>query len=172
VTSRRAVLAFGALTTTFLVAGCAVSERARDQNDTQPSSWRGRLSIRVQADPAQNQLQDQSFSAAFELQGDANLGDLLLYTPFGSTAAAIHWAPGGAVLQARGETRSFGDLAALIKLVLGTDVPVTALFAWLSGQTQEVDGWQVDLSHQPKGKIVARRLAPALPAELQLLLDD
>lgn len=171
-TNRRTVLAFGSLITTFLIAGCASSERARGQKDTQISLWRGRLSVRVEADPAQNQTQDQSFSAAFELQGNADLGNLLLYTPFGSTAAAIHWSPGSALLKARGETRAFSDLGQLIQRVLGTDVPVTALFAWLQGQTQNVDGWQVDLSRQPLGKIVARRMAPALAAELQVLLDD
>ena len=128
--------------------------------------------MRVKADPDQPQSQDQSFSAAFELQGNPEQGELRLFTPVGSTAAGIQWTPGSATLQARGETRQYSDLAQLIQLVLGTDVPVTALFAWLAGLAQDVDGWQVDLSARDQGKIVARRGAPALPAELQVLLDD
>lgn len=170
-THRRTVLALGALIATSWVAGCATHQRGQGRNDGQTSLWQGRLSVRVQAAPDASRAQDQSFSAAFELRGNASLGDLLLFTPLGSVAAAIHWSPDGAQLQARGETQTFSDLAQLMQLVLGTDVPVTALFAWLAGQVQEVDDWQVDLSRQPQGKIVARRMAPAVPAELKVLLD-
>ncbi len=130
------------------------------------------MSLRVEADPDQHQPPGQSFGAAFELQGNPDQGELQFFTPLGSTAAAIRWVPGSAVLQAQGETREFGDLAQLIRLVLGTDVPVTALFAWLAGQPQEVDGWQVDLTSRAQGKISARRATPALVAELRVLLDD
>lgn len=127
--------------------------------------------MRVQADPDLPQSQGQSFNAAFELQGNPDQGELRLYTPLGSTAANIQWAPGQATLQANGEIRQFGNLTQLIQRLLGTDVPVTALFAWLAGQSQDQDGWQVDLSAREQGKIVARRLAPALPAELRVLLE-
>lgn len=170
--SRRALARLGVGFAAYLIVGCATTERARGQKDSEMSFWQGRLSVRVQADPNEPQTQDQSFSAAFELQGNPDQGELRLYTPLGSTAAGIQWALGSAILQARGETRQFTDLAQLIGLVLGTDVPVTALFAWLAGQTQEVDGWQVDLSARNQGKIVARRTAPALPAELQVVLDN
>ncbi|OLP08454.1 putative outer membrane lipoprotein [Rhodoferax antarcticus ANT.BR] len=171
-TSRRALATLGIAFATYLIAGCASTERARGLKGTETSFWAGRLSVRVQADPNQPQAQDQSFSAAFELQGNPDQGELRLYTPLGSTAAGIQWTPINAVLQAHGETRQFRDLAQLITLVLGTDVPVTALFAWLAGQNQEVDGWQVDLSARNQGKIAARRTAPALPAELQVVLDN
>ena len=128
--------------------------------------------MRVQANPDQGLVHDQSFSAAFELLGDPDHGELQFFTPLGSTVADIHWAPGSAVLQARGETRKFSDLTQLIQVVLGTDVPVTALFAWLAGQAREVNGWQVDLSQQTQGKILARRLSPAPQAELRVILED
>jgi outer membrane lipoprotein LolB len=128
--------------------------------------------MRVQAAPDQGLKQEQSFSAAFELLGDPDHGELQFFTPLGSTVADIHWAPGSALLQARGETRKFGDLAQLIGVVLGTDIPVTALFAWLAGQTQEADGWQVDLSQRTQGKILARRLSPGPQAELRVILED
>ena len=162
-TNRRSFTVAAAFLTTALLAGCATQTKMDSRGSATTSFWQGRLSVKGQ---------DQSFSAAFELQGNASRGDLVLLTPLGSTAAAIHWSPEGAVLQARGETQTFSDLAQLVQKVLGTDVPVTALFAWLAGQSQEVAGWQVDLSRQPQGKIIARRTAPALPAELQVLLDN
>jgi len=130
------------------------------------------LSLRVQADANAGQKQDQSFSAAFELHGNPTLGELQFFTPLGSTAAAMHWSPCGAMLQARGETREFSNLAQLITSLLGTNVPVAALFAWLDGQALVVDGWQVDLSQRAQGKIQARRSTPAPVAELRVLLDD
>jgi len=130
------------------------------------------LALRVQANPAEDKATGSSFSAPFELQGNAQQGELVLLTPLGSTAAAIHWAPGKAVLQARGETHEFDNLSQLISELLGTDVPVAALFAWLHGQAQEVNGWQVDLSQRNQGKILAQRLSPSPPAELRLVLDN
>lgn len=170
--NRRAVLALGALTAIFLIPGCAIKPRARDPNDLKGKIWHGRLSLRTLADASTGQKQDQSFSAAFELQGNPSQGDLQFFTPLGSTAAALHWSPTGATLQARGETRDFSDLTQLMTTVLGTDVPVTALFAWLDGQALAADGWEVDLTDRPQGKIRARRNLPAPVAELRVLLDD
>jgi outer membrane lipoprotein LolB len=172
VNSRRAALVLGTLAAISLVAGCSITPRARGQNDIEHQIWRGRLSLQVQADVAAGQKQDQSFSAAFELQGDPTLGDLRFFTPLGSTAAAMHWSPTGAMLQARGETREFSNLAQMITSLLGTNVPVVALFAWLDGQAQVADGWQVDLSQRAQGKIQAHRSTPAPVAELRVLLDD
>jgi outer membrane lipoprotein LolB len=146
--------------------------RARNPNDSQGSSWHGRLSLRVQADANTGQKQDQSFSAAFELHGNTNEGELQFFTPLGSTAADIRWSRAGAVLKARGEVREFGNLAQLITDLLGTDIPVTALFAWLDGQPQDAEGWEVDLSQRPQGKIQAHRNTPTPAADLRVLLDD
>ena len=56
--------------------------------------------------------------------------------------------------------------------LLGTDIPVTALFGWLDGQALTSEGWQVDLSQRDRGKILARRQAPAPQAELRVVLED
>lgn len=128
--------------------------------------------MRVQATPGEGQEKDQSFSAAFELHGNPSQGNLRFFSPLGSTAAGIQWSPTGAVLTAHGEQRDFSDLTQLIRLVLGTDVPVTALFAWLAGQNIQVDGWQVDLSQQAQGRLLARRTDPTPVAELRIILDD
>ncbi|MBK1682581.1 hypothetical protein CKO18_03240 [Rhodoferax fermentans] len=170
--NRRAVLAASALSAIFLLAGCASNTRARGQNGLEPLIWRGRLSLRVQEDASAISQQSQSFSAAFELQGNPAQGELQFFTPLGSTAAALSWSPAGAQLQARGETREFSDLTQLLTSLLGTDVPVAALFAWLNGQPQVEPGWQVDLSQRAQGKIQARRTSPEPAAELRVLLDD
>ena len=170
--SRRALITLGGSLTTLFIAGCAVPKRATGQNPSNSLLRRGRLSIRVQAAPDQGLTRDQSFSAAFELLGDPEHGELLFYTPLGSTAADIRWEPGNAVLQTQGETRHFSDLSQLIQVVLGTDVPVDALFAWMAGQTREIRGWQVDLSQQAQGKILARRVSPSPQAELRMILEN
>lgn len=55
-----------------------------------------------------------------------------------------------AVLQANGERQEFHSLDLLINKLLGTGLPVTALFAWLGGQARDSDGWQVDLSQKAR----------------------
>ena len=128
--------------------------------------------MRVEADLQQPPSQNQSFASAFELQGNAQQGDLLLLTPLGSTAAAVHWTPTMAILQASGERREFQDLSQLIEHLLGTPVPVAALFAWLNGQQVNLDGWEVDLTRRSQGKITARRQLPAPIVELRLVLEE
>lgn len=168
---------FAAITSLFalnLIAGCALPIRARGKSDTQlgvPSSWRGRLALRVEADTT-TQTPSQSFSAGFELTGNSQAGELLFFTPIGSTAAALHWTPTNALLQTPGETREFADLSQLLDSLLGTTLPVEALFGWLAGQAAEAPGWQADLSQQGQGKILARRLSPTPAAELRVLLED
>ena len=170
--SRRAALASGLLLAIFLIAGCANNTRITGQNGLEPLIWRGRLSLRVQEDAKVGPAPGQSFSAAFELQGNPAQGELQFFTPLGSTAAALSWSPTGAQLQTRGETRAFSDLTQLLTSLLGTDVPVAALFAWLDGQPQVVPGWQVDLSQRAQGKVLARRTSPEPMAELRVLLDE
>ncbi len=111
-------------------------------------------------------------TAGFELVGAMQQGQLLLFTPLGSTAAVVDWRTGWATLRAQGQTREFTGLDELIKHLLGTPVPVAAMFAWLDGQPVNADGWEVDLSNRSQGKIVARRLLPTPAAELRLVLED
>jgi outer membrane lipoprotein LolB len=60
----------------------------------------------------------------------------------------------------------------LISKLLGTVVPVAALFDWLNGRHTEIDGWQVDLTQFNVGKIVAQREMPAPEAKIRILLDQ
>jgi outer membrane lipoprotein LolB len=142
----------------------------------------GRLAIQVEAAadaPA------RSVSSAFELRGDALRGSLALSTPLGTTIAQARWSPGEAVLTTPQGQRTFGDLDALTREMLGEVMPVAALFDWLRGRpwaaapsrpgpeaagaSFEQLGWQVDLSHFAEAWVVARRsLPPAVTVRVRL----
>ncbi len=154
----------------FFVTGCATNTRATSQIDQINNNWHGRLSIRVEAHPDAPASSPQSFSASFALTGTPNAGELTFLTPLGTTAAAIQWTPAQATLTTQGTVRRFSGLPPLIRDLLGADVPVQALFAWLNGDDLAADGWQVDLTNFAQGKITAqRRVAP--PAQLRLILE-
>ena len=127
--------------------------------------------MQVDADSNSPPSQHQSFSAAFELLGTPDIGELTFFTPLGNTAAVIRWKANQATLDARGETRNYDGLDSLIASLLGTDVPVAALFAWLSGKYLPANGWQADLSEFAQGKVSALRLTPLPRAQLRLILE-
>lgn len=153
----------------LFLAGCALPPRADISHPADLPLWRGRLAVRVEADLPQSP--SQSFSAGFELSGTPLAGELTLYTPLGSTAAALSWSAQTAVMRSNGDARHFASLDALIKEALGTDIPVAALFAWITGDQASAAGWSADLSQHAEGRITARRTAPAPTAELRLVLE-
>nr|WP_315465192.1 outer membrane lipoprotein LolB [uncultured Rhodoferax sp.] len=163
--TRRGFAAALVLFATFLIASCAHRTGA---NAVFPadSQWNGRLALKVQTQPP------QAFSADFELGGSPQHGLLVFFTPLGTTAARLQWAPGLATLVADGETRQFDSLAALAQQATGAELPVHALFDWLSGQATEVPGWSVDLSRLEQGRVQATRTAGELPAvDLRIVLQ-
>ena len=117
----------------LFIAGCAVNIRAKGINSAEAAFWHGRLSMLVEASPDEAVSKRQSFAASFELSGTPQAGELRLITPLGSTLAVIHWTPQNAVLEARGESRSYAGLDVLTQDLLGATVPAPALFAWLQG---------------------------------------
>ena len=169
--TRRVVTLISQLVAIFLIAGCAINQRATRQNDINMPSWHGRLATQVEANPNDPLSQRQSFSASFELTGSPDAGELTFFTPLGSTAAAIRWTQHAATLESPGHTRSFAGLGPLIQTVLGTDIPVIALFAWLDGRGLQADGWEVDLAQFAQGKIIAQRRTPLPQAQLRLILE-
>ena len=139
----------------------------------------GRLSLRVQsfADrPA------QGLTAAFELQGHAERGELRLLSPLGGTLAAARWAPGQALLDTPAGRQVFASLDELSLQTLGEVVPLAALPDWLAGRPwpgaahQAGDngfaqlGWRVDLTRRAQGWVTAERDAPPAVA-LRIRLD-
>jgi outer membrane lipoprotein LolB len=164
-------LLVSALLASFFVAGCAVNTKAKAKSSLETAFWHGRLSMQVEAIPDDPQSSRHSFSAGFELSGAPESGELRLITPLGSTAAVLRWTAQDAVLEARGERRSYAGLDALTQDVLGASVPATALFAWLQGQPLAAPGWQPDLSEFAQGKINAIRAEPLPQARLRLVLE-
>jgi outer membrane lipoprotein LolB len=150
------------------LAGCAAPSRAPAENAAHASSWIGRMSVRIDATAVQS---SQVFSSGFELKGGPSQGQLHFFTPLGSTAAAIVWTPGQARMQSGSQTQTFTNIAELIERVLGTPVPVAALFAWMAGDQVSLDGWQVDQSQFNNGKITARRVSPPPGAEIRVVLE-
>jgi outer membrane lipoprotein LolB len=165
------VLLVSTLFAAFFIAGCALNQRATTTNVADSSFWHGRLSMQVDASPDDTASKRQSFAASFELSGTPQAGELRLLTPLGSTLAAIRWTHQYAVLEARGESRSYAGLDVLTQDLLGAPVPAPALFAWLQGNALSGSGWQVDLSEYAQGKVNAARLEPLPQAHLRLILE-
>ncbi len=113
----------------------------------------------------------QAFFAGFELKGGARAGELLLFTPIGSTLAALSWTPGTATLTRGGDVRQFNSVDALVKAATGAAFPVEALFAWLDGVNESVAGWHADLSRVADGRVTATRTDPLPAAELKVVLE-
>lgn len=165
---RRQLCATAAATALLTLAGCALPPRQLQADAAAPAAaghWSGRLALQVE------DAQNHSFSAGFELLGTPQRGELLLFTPLGSTLARLLWAPGQASLQ-QGEDRKTSDsLPTLVQELTGSDLPIAALFDWLQGRATAAAGWQVDLSRMGQGRLSARRHDPQPPAALRIVLD-
>ena len=162
--ARRALLAILAITI-FLIAGCASPTGARGTFDPETSQWSGRLGLTLESEPP------QSFSASFDLRGTPQAGELTLTSPIGSTLAVMQWHPREAWLRQGDQARRYDSIDTLAQEVTGTPLPVRALFGWLNGTPQAVEGWEADLSRLPDGRLVARRLMPLPTAELRVVLE-
>lgn len=147
----------------LLVAGCASPPKSVVPPGVQV--WTGRLALSVERQAS------QSFSAAFELKGAPDLGELTLFTPLGGIAAILQWAPGTATLRSGGETRQFPSLEALAHAATGAPLPVAALFDWLAGKPTAIEGWEADVSRVAEGRLQARRSAPPPAADLRVVLE-
>lgn len=160
--SRRTVCVAVALAT--LLGGCAQLPRTSAKGSAD-AFWSGRLSLQVQSSPP------QSLSAAFELKGAPERGELRLSTPLGTTLLTARWSPLEAMLEAENQTRRYQDIQTLLLQATGADLPVPALFAWLKGQPSQADGWSADLSRHADGRIIASRSQPGPAAQLRIVLD-
>jgi len=127
--------------------------------------WSGRMALQVHSTPPQN------WNTSFELQGSATQGHMLFLSPLGSTLARLTWTPQSANLVQGQVNIDSPSLQGLSQRLTGTDLPITALFAWLAGQAAEAPGWQVDLSAHGQGRLTARRSSPEPEAVLRIVLD-
>ena len=153
------------LAAAMLLSGCATAPKPVGPVDAQMGPWSGRLALQVEDN------QSQSFSAGFELKGNARTGELTLFNPLGGTLAALSWGPGSATLRGNGEAREFDSVDALVAHATGSAIPVAALFDWLRGTNTPVPGWRADLSQLDAGRLRAPRTQPPPPADLRVVLD-
>lgn len=149
----------------LLLAACASPPRVTHTAGQPVTEWSGRLALRIDADPV------QSFSAGFDLKGNAQAGELFLYSPLGATIAQMAWTPGDARLRWDGKERRFNSMDALTLQATGTELPLASIFQWLVGQDVSTVGWQADLRELPKGRLVARRSTPLPSVEMRLVLE-
>jgi outer membrane lipoprotein LolB len=148
----------------LLLAGCAQPQPM--PANSHRTLWTGRLALQVEEQAS------QSFSASFELSGSAQQGQFVLLNPLGNTLARIQWNASHAEITTGQATRESESLDALLQDVLGTSIPVAALFSWLEGTHVAALGWQVDLSAIAAGRLVAQRHTPTPQATLRIGLTD
>lgn len=146
----------------WLLTACTTT---RIQATDPKAYWSGRMAIQVLKQPP------ESLSASFELQGSANVGQMVLLSPIGTTLAKLEWTPQVAWLDQGGHRQESVSLQSLGARLTGTELPVAALFEWLAGRPADAQGWQVDLSSHAQGRITAQRLLPAPAAVLRIVLD-
>lgn len=149
----------------FLLTACAQPPAISTQALAERTLWSGRLALQVEDQAT------QSFSAAFELQGNAQKGELVLLNPLGNVLAKIDWTPGHARLQTGGETRESASLDALLQQTTGTPIPVLAFFSWLRGEQTTAAGWQADLSTIEQGRLLATRYTPDPRTTLRIVFE-
>ena len=97
----------------------------------------GKLNVRYLKDG-----QQQSTTASFEWQQDAQRTDVALFDPFGSKVAVIAVTPQGATLREGGNKPplSAPSIDALSARALGWALPVSGLRGWLQGHATTADG--------------------------------
>ncbi len=132
-----------------------------------PTTWAGRLSLTIEKDFSQK----THIHIAFELEGNAQEGQLQVEGPFGTAAILLRWRPGLAVLSQGDRSYRFASLADLIQRSIGTDLPIEAVFAWLRNETVHVPGWDVESKPSQGGPLVARRYEPWPRLELRVVLQ-
>jgi outer membrane lipoprotein LolB len=162
--TRRLLSGWLLIAAALLLQACA-SPPGQPTATTQPERWSGRLGLVVASEPP------QSFFAGFELNGNPQAGELSLTSPLGSTLAVMQWQPGQTLLRQGEQTRRYESLEVLALELTGAAIPVRALFGWLNGTPQAVDGWEADLGSLDSGRLVARRLMPLPTAELRVVLE-
>lgn len=146
------------------------------------AQFAGRLGVKVDGD------EQRSFSAAFELRGDANRGWMALSSPLGSQIGRAEWAPRQSVrLLSSDGLRQYDSLDAMAEDLMGQALPIAALFDWLDGRPWAAAahsplsdgsragfrqlGWDVQLERQQDGLIVAVRELPLPRVTVRAKLD-
>lgn len=113
-----------------------------------------------------------NLAAGFELLGTPKHGRLSLTSPLGTRLAEVEWSEDGAVWRTAAETRHFVSMAQLTEQLVGTPLPLSALFDWLQSRPTKTQGWEADLQDMPRGRLRALRSLPEPAAQLRIVLDQ
>jgi len=156
--------AFAASACLALIA-CASKPASVQKSDTFFRA--GRLALQIASEPP------QSMSGGFELQSQADSGELKLFSPLGNQLAVLQWQPGLARLEQAGQAWQNKDLDALLIQLTGTTLPLKVLMDWLQARPTESPGWVADLSRIEDGRLsVHNTPTSAQPAvSLRLILE-
>lgn len=165
-TARRQFIAMGAaLTLGGALVGC--SPLPSRPYEPQAGIWQGRISITIEETD-----KPQSYTAGFLLKGSHSQGTLEVYNPVGSTIAQLSWSGHTAQLYDGSKVTYAQSLHELLAQVFGTPLPTDALFAWLGGHPAQAQGWQVNLTRYPQGRIEATRETPLPRARMKIALSS
>ena len=129
--------------------------------------WRrleGRLSLLTESEPP------QYLSANFELEGNARLGELRLYSSLLNQETVLQWEPGRAVLIEGERNWMMPSVEQLIDKLIGAQIPLELLFDWLHGRQVRSDDWVFEPRSRADQPYRARRLQPLPPMELTLVI--
>lgn len=155
-----------ALAASLAFMGCATQNRPLATQGTMlAQEWQGRISVSVQNNPP------TAMSAGFLLRGNAVQGELDLYSPLGTTLAALQWSPQSVRLLQGQTSEHFESLDQLTEKTTGATLPIEAIFGWLRGHPLSAQGWQADLTNVSQGRLTAHRTAPLPEVTLRIKLD-
>ena len=138
--SPRLVWIFCTVLSLLLLSACSTQRPTRLGLATNPdATWSGKLNLTLETEPK------QSFSAEFDLQGDALNGAMQFYTSLGTTLAYAQWnATGAELLSSSGESLHFTSIEALSQKYMGATLPVDLIFAWANGEpVRAPQGWSI-----------------------------
>jgi len=164
-------LKWGALLLAVLLSGCASLKHQEAEVREGDLRLSGKLSVQVDAEDGSPDGRKRGGSGAFELIGGPVAGQLELSTPLGSLVARASWNKDQVLLKTPDGERSYADLDALTREMLGEPIPVAALFDWMRGRAWpdapstpldagfEQLGWRIDLTRFADGVLIATRTA-------------
>jgi outer membrane lipoprotein LolB len=153
----------------WLLAAAALAVGCATRPPPSAPAISGRLVLLVEATDAAPKRQ---FSAAFELRGDGERGELVLTSPLGTIVAVATWAPASAMLKTAEREAAYTDLDALARDALGEALPLRAMPDWLAGRPWaavpshpaasgfEQLGWRVQLARYDEGMLRIERADP------------
>jgi outer membrane lipoprotein LolB len=160
------------------LAGCATVPAP--ESAAPESRLSGRLGVAVQDAP------ERSFSAGFDLEGDARQGRLILTSALGLQLGEARWSPRGAELYTSDGRRSYATPEDMADELLGEAIPIQALPDWLRGrpwagaphtetplpaQGFDQEGWHIDRAELAQGRLTALRRSPAPTITVRVRLE-